>query len=1479
MASTATTAPTDALEGEAAALPTASGRARAPNGVVSLPTCFAAPAGDVGEARKCVVNLSSIRSGGGGTGAGSNAAAAISRLLTTKSAPTPPAAWQLQLPNHLAAAQPAVEKKRSVCTHPGVPPPASAEAASATCVLMPSATAAAAAPLTPTALSKGRLSNGAEPLPAAQPPATSTPVSAQQLTTTGGLPISSLDASTAKDGDRVRRAASPCAAVIDRPPPGTGDEGAGARESKEEEVTGGEEGHDDDDFGPMDCADAFQYYYDDDEGVYRDVESTVYAAPHMARVPLPALRNFYRNQQTALCAAKAPAALTATWSPPMGCGRMVPAIPSVLLLGAAAGATGAGAAAKAAASIPALLVSEAGLDRHARDAATASGVAVTEAQPVAGHFISLVEEMAAACHRIGAAPFVCWRSIDRVTELSPDDALWRRYGNRGGGGGRLDNARGEAEDDTSCPPISDAPHKRRPRCPAPLAGDVDGGTTAPLPSLQQERHAESPSLYYLGPKQYMTACVWWSRVEAFGFGLRSMGLRPGDLIGIVEDARWEWLVTCYAAWSVGLVVVVFDRSPRTMARVAMDTAAEMRVLVCSPAAHRALRRHFDDAAATAEAAARSARTRATCTPMTANESGHHHRGEGESSDAAAVTCGEAFAGPSAKRRAPSLRFIVVRCAEPPRSDGDSGDGHASVARSSATAAAPPPPWRSRARTQARQSSCRADDAPAEGHDGEEDDEGDEEEEALWWSDVLMHGEAKLAAWRQRKVQERRLQLQQARLRHHEQQRWARAGAHAAAPSTRPGASRRRRLSSELGVDDLRGTACAATTSPGGSAKLAPTAAVSDSGTTTACTASHGAATAPVMPPSAAARRVSASAEGRKPLTDLPLRRSGGGYGNPTPTPWVAAGNIAAAGAPPVMMNDGTPQLLLAPLEPDGIAFILYTEGDPKGVLLTHGAVRASVAAHQEYLDSTDVDSEDGPRRVTGGGGTTTSTAASICDSSSSSTAAEDAGRGGRGHGRIARYSTAYMPALRSRTAPAGRPSYMAYLPLHDVCEFVAETASLIRGILVCYGTRRTLFDTWARPHGDLTEYQPTIFPALPATLARLRRTVETMVSTGYRQLLFEAAYEARRQAMRRGLQTPFLLSTIFAPSRELLGGRCRLVLVRGGAGAAPLHPRDQEYLAVVCGASLVQSYGVAETAGCGLQQAYCAAQLDSIGGPMGPVHVKMRDVLTTRATFMSSAAAATAAAAWSGGGAGLSGWTHHSERPAGELLLRGPTIMAGYYRQPERTAAVLERSGWLHTENVVERCPDGSFRRVASLRPHHATTSNGHCIALEPLEALYAQHPLCLEGGVCVLVHPYRRYICALVLTDAQRLRGFLQTTVAATAAVAVPSPHPQPTSPTSPLRLSPSSPQRLSWAAVVDGWWPQCLGDPALNQAAAASLAAWATQHGDAAPYERVRHVRVLYDTWDAAHHTRTSTGRLFRPAIHYCYRDIIQELFMDED
>src|SRR5207253_2401420 len=57
----------------------------------------------------------------------------------------------------------------------------------------------------------------------------------------------------------------------------------------------------------------------------------------------------------------------------------------------------------------------------------------------------------------------------------------------------------------------------------------------------------------------------------------------------------------------------------------------------------------------------------------------------------------------------------------------------------------------------------------------------------------------------------------------------------------------------------------------------------------------------------------------------------------------------------------------------------------------------------------------------------------------------------------------------------------------------------------------------------------------------------------------------------------------------------------------------------------------------------------------------------------------------------------HDGAAVGELLVRGPWIISGYFENPEATAAAVEPDGWFHTGDVVAIDPDG-YVRIADHR-------------------------------------------------------------------------------------------------------------------------------------------------------------------------------------
>ena len=81
----------------------------------------------------------------------------------------------------------------------------------------------------------------------------------------------------------------------------------------------------------------------------------------------------------------------------------------------------------------------------------------------------------------------------------------------------------------------------------------------------------------------------------------------------------------------------------------------------------------------------------------------------------------------------------------------------------------------------------------------------------------------------------------------------------------------------------------------------------------------------------------------------------------------------------------------------------------------------------------------------------------------------------------------------------------------------------------------------------------------------------------------------------------------------------------------------------------------------------------------------------------------------------------------GELLVGGPGVFAGYFRDPAATAAVLA-GGWLHTGDLVERDADGYIRVVDRLKDIYI--SGGENVAPAEVEAVLLAHPAVAQAAV-----------------------------------------------------------------------------------------------------------------------------------------------------
>ena len=90
---------------------------------------------------------------------------------------------------------------------------------------------------------------------------------------------------------------------------------------------------------------------------------------------------------------------------------------------------------------------------------------------------------------------------------------------------------------------------------------------------------------------------------------------------------------------------------------------------------------------------------------------------------------------------------------------------------------------------------------------------------------------------------------------------------------------------------------------------------------------------------------------------------------------------------------------------------------------------------------------------------------------------------------------------------------------------------------------------------------------------------------------------------------------------------------------------------------------------------------------------------------------------------------------AGELLIRGPQVMRGYWDRPDETARAIE-DGWFHTGDVAEMDADGYFR-IVDRKKDVINTAGFKVWPREVEETLYA-HPAVRLAAVVGTPDPYR---------------------------------------------------------------------------------------------------------------------------------------------
>jgi long-chain acyl-CoA synthetase len=163
------------------------------------------------------------------------------------------------------------------------------------------------------------------------------------------------------------------------------------------------------------------------------------------------------------------------------------------------------------------------------------------------------------------------------------------------------------------------------------------------------------------------------------------------------------------------------------------------------------------------------------------------------------------------------------------------------------------------------------------------------------------------------------------------------------------------------------------------------------------------------------------------------------------------------------------------------------------------------------------------------------------------------------------------------------------------------------------------------------------------------------------------------------------------------------------SGAAPLAPDLPRRFTALTGILVCQGYGMTEASPV-THVGYLEPELyrpDSIGHPLAQTECRVIEPENLAASAETTAEVPTG--------------------EPGELVMRGPQFMQGYWKEPEATAAVL-RDGWYWSGDIVTRDGEGFYRVVD--RRKEMIKDKGFPVAPAEVEAVLLEHPAVRECGV-----------------------------------------------------------------------------------------------------------------------------------------------------
>ncbi|KAJ3498662.1 hypothetical protein NLG97_g948 [Lecanicillium saksenae] len=283
---------------------------------------------------------------------------------------------------------------------------------------------------------------------------------------------------------------------------------------------------------------------------------------------------------------------------------------------------------------------------------------------------------------------------------------------------------------------------------------------------------------------------------------------------------------------------------------------------------------------------------------------------------------------------------------------------------------------------------------------------------------------------------------------------------------------------------------------------------------------------------------------------------------------------------------------------------------------------------------------------------------------------------------------------------------LSYLPLAHLLQRLVEQEAFASGSRIGYFRG----DLTGLPE-DIKLLQPTTFISVPRVFNRFNGAVRaaTIEAPGFKGTLSRHVIDSKLASMSlpmgEAYNTHWFYDRIWTSKVKSALGFDRLRAMAGGS--APIDPQVQRFLGAALAVPFGQGYGMTESSGVATCQLQGDFDTGHVGPPMPCVELCLESVpeLDYRVT--------------------------DTPAPRGEILMRGPSIFAGYFKNDEENAKTLEPDGWFHTGDIAEIDKLGRFK-IIDRKKNILKMSQGEYVAPERIENIYAANCGMIANG---LVH------------------------------------------------------------------------------------------------------------------------------------------------